>query len=132
AADGVAFNAATSRWRGRPKALLSGNQSPVGVWTGKRYIVFAGSQAAAYNPAHNRWRRIAAAPSRAAAAVWNGSSVLVTTGSRNVVAYDPVKDRWLKLPRLPVGRVGQVAVWDGARLLVWGGARGGAYLTLGA
>jgi hypothetical protein len=126
--DGVAYNPATNAWRPLPKALLSGNQHPVGVWTRKRYIVFAGSQAAAYDPARNTWRRIASAPVRAAAAVWGGSRVFVTTGSRNVFAYDPAKDRWQKLPLLPRGRVGKIAVWDGARLLVWGGKRGGAAL----
>jgi hypothetical protein len=128
----VAFNPVTNKWRALPNARLFGNQEPVGVWTGKRYIVFAGSQAAAYNPATNTWRRIAAAPVRAATAIWNGSSVVVTTASRNVFSYDPAKDRWQKLPQLPVGRIGKVAVWDGARLLVWGGVRGGAYLNLGA
>jgi hypothetical protein len=130
--DGVAFNPVSNRWRALPNARLSGNQEPVGVWTGRQYIVFAGSQAAAYNPASNAWRRIAAAPSRAAAAVWNGSSVFVTTASRKVWAYDPARNRWQKLPPLPAGRVGKVAEWDGARLLVWGGGRGGAFLTLGA
>jgi hypothetical protein len=124
--DGVAYNPRTNIWRALPKALLAGNQQPVGVWTGKRYIVFAGSEAAAYDPTRNAWRRIASAPYRAAAAVWNGSRVFLTTASRKVFTYDPAKDRWQRLPLLPRGRVGKIAVWDGARLLVWGGARGGA------
>jgi hypothetical protein len=124
--DGVAYNPPTNTWRALPKAPLAGNQHPVGVWTGKRYIVFAGSEAAAYDPVRNAWRRIASVPFRAAAAVWNGSLVFVTTASRKVFAYDPGKDRWQKLPALPAGRVGKVAVWDGSRLLVWGGTRGGA------
>ena len=130
--DGVAYNPATNTWRALPKALLAGNQHPVGVWTGKRYLVFAGPEAAAYDPSRNEWRRIASAPVRASAAVWSGSRVLVTTASRNVFAFDPAKDRWQKLPLLPRGRVGTVAAWDGARLLVWGGPRGGASLVLGA
>jgi hypothetical protein len=130
--DGVAYNPATNRWRALPKAPLQGGQHPLGVWTGKRYLVLAGSEAAAYHPARNTWRRIAAAPARAAAAVWGGSRVFVTTTSRNVFAYDTGKDRWQRLPLLPRGRVGSVAAWDGARLLVWGGARGGAALVPGA
>src|SRR5262249_13187495 len=62
--DGVAFNPVTNRWRALPKAGLAGDQRPVGVWTGKRYIVFAGSEAAAYDPALNSWRRIASPPLR--------------------------------------------------------------------
>jgi hypothetical protein len=130
--DGVAFNPATDKWRALPNAKLKGDQHPVGVWTGKRYIVFAGTQAAAYDPARNRWRRAASAPARAQAAVWSGSRVYVTTATRSVYAYDPARDRWQRLPLLPAGRVGSVVVFDGARLLVWGGKRGGASLVPGA
>jgi len=130
-ADGVAYNPASNTWRALPKGPLAGDQQPAGVWTGKRYIVLAGSKAAAYDPALNMWRRLAASPVRAAAAVWSGTRVLVTTASRTVVSYDPAKDRWQRLPLLPRGRVGSVAVWDGVRLLVWGGRRGGAALIPG-
>src|SRR5205814_2366773 len=77
-------------------------------------------------------RRIASPPARAAAAVAGGRRVFVTTASRRVFAYDEAKDRWQRLPLLPRGRVGTVAVWDGVRLLVWGGQRGGASLIPGA
>ncbi|HSC73629.1 MAG TPA: hypothetical protein VLB89_05640 [Gaiellaceae bacterium] len=130
--DGVAFNPVTNKWRALPRAGLAGDQQPVGVWTGKRYIVFARSRAAAYDPARNAWRRVAPAQLRPAAAVWGGARVFVTTASRTAFAYDPATDRWHKLPLLPRGRIGTVAVWDGAHLLVWGGARGGASLMPGA
>jgi len=130
--DGVAYNPVTNRWRALPNAGLAGDQRPVGAWTGRRYVVFAGKSAAAYDPARNVWRRVRPAPVRAAAAVWGGGSVYVTTASRNVFAYDPAKDRWQKLPLLPRGRIGSVAVWDGVHLLVWGGGHGGASLVPGA
>ena len=130
--DGVAYSPRTNEWRALPKAPLQGSQHPLGVWTGKRYIVFSGSQAAGYDPLHNRWRRLAAMPLPAAAAVWSGTRVLVTTASRSVLSYDPAKDRWQKLPLLPVGRVGDIAAWTGSSLVVWGGPRGGASLELGA
>jgi hypothetical protein len=130
--DGVAYNPATNTWRALPKARLAGDQHPVGIWTGKRYVVFAGAEAAAYDPARNTWRRIASSPVRAATAVWNGSRIFVTTATRRVLSYDPAKDRWQKLPLLPRGRVGSVAAWDSSRLLVWGGRRGGASLVPGA
>ena len=129
--DGVAYNPATNRWRALPKAPLAGDQDPVGVWAGKRYIVFTRSKAAAYQPARNTWHRTTSAPARAAAAVWTGSRVVVTTASRDAFAYDPAKDHWQKLPLLPRGRVGKIVTFDGARVLVWGGARGGASLILG-
>jgi hypothetical protein len=122
----------TNSWRALPKAGLAGDQRPVGVWTGKRYIVFAGRGAAAYDPARNGWRRIRPAPVRAATAVWSGSAVYLTTASRRALSYDPAKDRWHELPLLPRGRIGTVTTWDGVHLLVWGGARGGASLVPGA
>jgi hypothetical protein len=131
--DGVAYNQRTNTWRALPKAPLQGNQHPLGVWTGKEYIVVAGREAAAYNPARNAWRRIAAPRSldANATAVWAGSAMVVAGGSRTVVSYTPEKNRWHRLPSLPAGRVGKVVVFDGARVLVWGGTRGGASLMLG-
>ena len=130
--DGVAYNPATDKWRALPDARLKGDQHPVGVWTGKRYVVSAGTQAAAYDPTRNAWRRLASVPLRAAAAVWSGSHVYVTTTTRSVFSYDPAQDRWQKLPPLPRGRVGAIVAFDGSRVLVWGGARGGASIFPGA
>jgi len=129
--DGVAYSPATNKWRALPKAPLAGDRRPVGIWTGKRYIVVAGRAAAAYDPARNAWQRIAPAPLRAVAAAWSGSRAFFTTASRAVLSYDPAKDRWQKLPLLPRGRAGTVLAWDGAHVLVWGGARGGASIVPG-
>ena len=129
--DGVAYSPASNSWRALPKAPLAGDQHPVGVWTGKEYIVLTSTRAAAYNPARNAWRQLATPPRRIATATWNGASLLVTTTLRTTASYDPRKNRWQKLPSLPAGRAGSVAVWDGARLLVWGGPRGGASLITG-
>jgi hypothetical protein len=132
--DGVAYNPASNTWRALPRAPLPGSQHPIGAWTGKEYVVLAGSRGAAYSPARNAWRSIAAAPAHSAnaTAVWNGADVVVAGGSRNVSAYNPAKNRWRPLPRLPVGRVGKVVSTDVFRVLVWGGARGGASLVPGA
>jgi len=133
--DGVAYNPATNAWHALPKAPLPGSQHPVGVWTGKEYVVLAGPHGAAYNPSRNAWRRIATPLVRSddTTAVWNGSHLLAVASSRKVASYDPAKNRWQALPTLPVGRAGRVVVWDGsARLLVWGGKRGGAILLPGA
>jgi len=127
--DGVAYNPATNRWRALPKAPLAGDRRPVGIWTGKRYIVVSGRAAAEYDAARNSWQRIAAAPRRPVAAAWSGSRVFVTTVSRDVLSYDPAEDRWQNLPVLPRGRAGTVLAWDGAHVLVWGGARGGASIA---
>jgi hypothetical protein len=132
--DGVAYNPAANTWRALPRAPLAGSQHPLGVWTGREYVVLAGSHGAAYSPAHNSWRRIAAPLARSgnATAVWNGTDVVVAGGSRVVLAYTPKTNHWRRLRDLPLGRVGKVVVWDGASLLVWGGRRGGAALASGA
>lgn len=125
-ADGVAYSPATNSWRALSRAPLRGSQHPLGVWTGKEYVVLAGAHAAAYSPARNVWRKLATPPAGARAAVWTGRDVVVTTGTRSVLALNPARGAWRALPALPAGRVGEVMVWDGAQLLVWGGARGGA------
>jgi hypothetical protein len=132
--DGVAYSPATNSWRALPRAPLPGSQHPLGVWTGKEYVVLAGTHGAAYSPARNTWRRISTPPphSANATAVWNGNGLFVAGGSRTALSYSPSKDRWQRLPSLPAGRVGDVVAWDGVRLLVWGGRRGGASLTLGS
>ena len=132
--DGVAYNAGTNRWRPLPRAPLPGNQHPLGVWTGKQYVVVSGSRVAAYDPARSAWRRLASAPAHSAnaTALWTGAQVVLAGGSRNAAALDLRKNRWRRLPPVPAGRVGNVVVWDGVRLLMWGGARGGASLILGA
>jgi hypothetical protein len=132
--DGVAYNPASNSWRALPRAPLPGSQHPLGVWTGKAFIVVLGKRAAAYDPARNTWRRIATPPTHNANAttVWAGQEVVVAGSSRNTFAYNPSKNRWRRLPQLPVGRVGKVVVTDGSRILVWGGKRGGASLVVGA
>ncbi len=133
--DGVAFNPATNTWRALRQAPLPGSQQPLGVWTGKEFIVVLATRAAAYNPARNTWRTIATPRPHSvnAAAVWDGHrEVLIAGGSRAASAYDPSTNRWRRLPALPRGRVGKVVAWDGTRLLVWGDKRGGAALIPGA
>jgi len=128
--DGVAYSPASNRWRALPRAPLAGNRHPLGVWTGKDYIVVAGTRAAAYSPTRNVWRVLSAAPAVEQNAVWAGWDVVFTGTSRRAFAYRPATNRWRPLPLLPAGRAGHVAVWDGRRLLVWGGRRGGASLDV--
>jgi N-acetylneuraminic acid mutarotase len=143
--DGVAYNPKTNRWRPLAPTPLAGSQRPLGVWTGRELIVFVGglnpdgrpwparlARAAAYNPATDKWRRIAPlpAPRGGANAVWDGREVLVVGGAvsgarplpRVGFAYNPATNRWRRLPAMESGRVGAAAVWTGRRLLLWGGS----------
>jgi N-acetylneuraminic acid mutarotase len=141
--DGAAYDPAANRWRTLPRSPLAGSQGPLGAWTGRELIVLVGgldpdgkpwparlARAAAYNPATNKWRRIAPlpAPRGGASAVWDGRELLVVGGAPGArklatvgFAYDPATNRWRRLAPMESGRVGAAAVWTGKRLLLWGG-----------
>jgi len=96
------------------------------------------STGAAYNPATNTWRRLAAstlAPSQSATGAWDGHEVLLFIGPRDVngnavpasaraAAYDPATDTWRPIAPLPAGR--ESAAWDGRELLLVGGTAAAA------
>src|SRR5947209_3841024 len=143
--DGVAYNPATNRWRALAPTPLAGGYA-LGAWTGRELILFVGNlnpdtgkpwptrlaRAAAYNPATDKWRRIAPlpAPRGGASAVWDGHEILVVGGAAGRVAartgfgYNPTTNRWRRLPPMDSGRLGAAAVWTGSRLLLWGGTTG--------
>jgi N-acetylneuraminic acid mutarotase len=92
---------------------------------------------AAYNPAGDRWRRIASSPlgPRSESVIaWTGQAVLVWGGQKqgtfefgdelsDGALYDPAKDTWKPMAAWPLApRYGARAVWTGTRLVVWGGA----------
>jgi N-acetylneuraminic acid mutarotase len=97
---------------------------------------------AAYNPAADRWRRIANSPlgPRSEAFIaWTGTQVLVWGGQKqgslsgfgdefsDGALYDPSKDSWKPMAVWPLAeRYGARAVWTGTRLVVWGGASSAA------
>jgi hypothetical protein len=94
--DGVAYNPRTNVWRPLPRSPLAGSQHPIGAWTGRELIVLVGDD----DPDGNPW------PARLARAA----------------AYDPASNSWRRLPRIPRGRGGANAVWDGHELLVVAGS----------
>jgi hypothetical protein len=66
-------------------------------------------------------------------AFWDGHEVLLVavgkpqigrppSPGRLLYAYSPTTNRWRQLASMPSGRSQFAAVWDGKRLLVWGGA----------
>jgi len=140
AADGAAYTPATNSWQKLPTGPLAGRYAS-GAWTGRDLIIAGGLNAdgrfftdgAAYTPATNSWRRIANLPVPLIedVAVWDGHEVLLVGGGTprggglrlvtHGFAYNPATNRWRRLPSMGQGRVGQVAVWTGRQLLVWGG-----------
>ena len=70
------------------------------MWTGRELVIFVGN----LDPNGKPW------PARLARAA----------------AYDAVRNKWRRLPPVPDGRTGTLAVWDGKEvLLVGSGKRGG-------
>ncbi|HEU5155908.1 MAG TPA: kelch repeat-containing protein [Streptosporangiaceae bacterium] len=148
---GAAYTPATNSWRMLPASPLAGRRT-VGAWTGTELVIVGGfglrddtgyqtfADAAAYNPATRRWRRLPSlpAPRQYPTATWTGTEVLVVGGSASRpthlyaegAAYNPAANRWRRLAAMPEGgRVDHTAVWTGRRLLVWGGqtVRDGAW-----
>jgi hypothetical protein len=143
--DGAAYDPSTDRWRpiapsplaGPPRSSLDAGQAV--VWTGREMIAWGrvtdedyASEGAAYDPAADRWRRVAALPGRR-----SGRPELFATpdgvlaGGRvagmpktldakpgelyrltaEIDRYDPEADRWTPLPSSetsPLGGIGPV------------------------
>ena len=140
-------------WRKLPPGPLRSRYSASAAWTGREMVVWGGAwragnasifldDGAAYDPAGDRWRRIARSPlaSRSDAfTAWTGKEVLIWGGQMKSsitgfgdefsdgALYDPAKDTWRYMAKWPLAeRYGARAVWTGERLVVWGGASAAA------
>ncbi|MDX6487654.1 MAG: hypothetical protein QOK13_269 [Gaiellaceae bacterium] len=156
-ARAAAYNPSTNRWR-RIAPLPESRNGSTAVWDGREVLVVGGAGPArsgrpaplatigfAYNPATNRWRRLAPMPSgrAGAAVVWTGKRVLIWGGSRTAdggppafpargLAYDPKANRWSSLPQSPLqGRLDPAAVWTGTQFVLWGGEKPASPLGTG-
>ncbi len=111
------------------------------IWSGNRMIVWGGMGGApvnsggVYDPATDTWTATSMIGVPVArwdhSAVWTGSEMIVWGGYNDFLGqwyntggrYDPVTDSWrpTSIVGTPSAREGQTAVWDGARMIVWGG-----------
>ncbi len=130
-----------------------------GVWTGTEFLLWGGYlnpdgsglliKGGRYNPATDSWALISTksqpVPRLFHTAIWSGTEMLVWGGteavdvvlSRNDGArYSPATDSWspMTLSGAPEARYLQTAIWNGAKMIVWGGFNdfftfhsGGAY-----
>jgi hypothetical protein len=139
-------------WRKLAASPLRSRYSASAVWTGREMIVWGGAwragnasiwldDGAAYDPAGDKWRRIATsplAPRSEASIAWTGTQVLVWGGQKqgsisgfgdefsDGALYDPAKDTWKPIAAWPLAeRYGARVVWTGKHLVVWGGASSG-------
>jgi N-acetylneuraminic acid mutarotase len=109
-----------------------------GAWRAGNASIYL-DDGAAYDPAGDKWRRIATSPlgpRDQAYAAWTGKEMLVWGGHPGTqgrygyddfidgALYDPAKDTWRPMATFPLGsRWGARAIWTGTHLVVWGGAR---------
>ena len=132
--SGVGYSPVTNTWRSIPPAPLEKRAFAKGAWTGKELVVAGGTttdptykvfrDAAAYNPATGKWRKLPDMPATLTGgpALWDGREVLfLSSTSARGLAYNPVTNRWRYLPTMPLPRWGYAAVWTGHYVLVWGG-----------
>jgi hypothetical protein len=130
--QGAAFNPDSDSWRRLAPSPLAPSQGPVGAWTGRELFMFVSgldpdgkpiagpARAAAYNPATDTWRRIAAPPELRTAAVWDGHEILLVGGSGAGYAYNPEANVWRRLPAAKSGGMQSVVAWTGRQLLLFG------------
>jgi hypothetical protein len=157
---GAVYDPCTNRWRtiapmpeGGPLGAVYGTAA---VWTGTEVIVWAGSfsnnaplrEAAAYDPATDRWRVLPISPVRGMfqpEPVWTGRE-LVAWGWGNVTplgqradfgaALDPRMPVWREMPTAPlasptdVGSPSPRLAWTGTHALAWTGGLDGNEPTL--
>lgn len=147
--DGAAYDPAADRWRRLPPARLAPRADHLAAWTGTEMLIWGGHpgtetpfgdnefvDGAAYDPAADRWRPLAAyplGPRYGGRAVWTGRLLVVWGGARaqegedppalsDGAAYDPVADRWTRLPASPLAgrKVPLAAPTRNGVLLSWG------------
>jgi len=135
---GVAYNPVTNTWRDILPAPLQARADAQGAWTGKELVVAGGAtllpkpetfrDAAAYNPATGKWRKLPNMPAvlgEHGQALWDGKEVLfLSSTSARGMAYNPATNRWRYLPAMPLPRRAFAALWTGHYVLVWGGLTG--------
>jgi hypothetical protein len=139
AGDGATYDPVTDRWAALPSTTLSARDLHTMVWSGTEAILWGGgylSDGARYDPAKGAWRALEAVPATTAGrnahvAVWatTTNEMLVWGGKassgKNLAdgaAYDPVARKWRVMAPSPLtARDGASAVWNGTRMIVFGG-----------
>jgi hypothetical protein len=123
----VARAATATWWDGTEAFFVGGRKHIAPDW---RYGLFP--RGVAYDPATDRWRRIAPMeePRQDEVSIWTGDELLVWGGigeggtiPRHGETYDAATDTWTALPKSPLrARVDAITVWTGSEMLIWGGS----------
>jgi hypothetical protein len=136
---GAAYDPLTDTWRFVARAPIPELSFQVSAWTGTELLVWGrpdawrqsrpASVGAAYDPATDRWRKLAPGPLTAegqVAGVWTGSALVVLDGiidsepadiAHRVAAFDPGTDTWRRLPDLVASAPWSIGLaWTGQDL----------------
>jgi N-acetylneuraminic acid mutarotase len=135
--------------------IPEGRTQHTAVWSGSVMIIWGGeaplgsstyfsNEGARYDPATDAWTLTSTigAPSARSShtAVWTGRTMVVWGGTgyegghyvnlNTGGQYDPLTDSWTPTSTVnappAADRYGHAAVWTGARMVIWGGDRGGS------
>lgn len=118
-----------------------GSGSDSDIWTGSKFVVWGGvnaansayrSDGAMFDPALNTWTPMSASPLSARdyyAAVWSGSKIYYIGGHngsshKSFVSFDPVANTWETLPDLRRPTDQASGIWTGSKVFYWGGGDG--------
>lgn len=143
----VAAKNAVGSWSPFDRGPLSPRSEPRSVWTGEEMLIVGGTEVyayrplhdgAAYNPATNKWRRIADLPhtGHLRSIVWTGSGLITLSqagtellmSDANVVhRYDAASNKWSAGATGPAGLKMPYAYWTGTELIVWSEGAGALY-----
>jgi N-acetylneuraminic acid mutarotase len=145
--SGGRYDPVADRWEPTSNTgAPSGRSGQVAVWTGSRMLIWGPDRSGGrYDPVLDTWTPVSTLNSPtvnyASTGVWTGTHLVVfggfsgdpaphfvNTGAR----YDPSTDTWTPTTTVgaPAPRYGQVAVWTGDRMIIWGGvglSSGGRY-----
>ena len=140
-------NQGGTHWKEMSPSGLCGRYHAATAWTGTELVIWGGencagascptieaphlADGAAYNPATDAWRKLAASPlskRTPAATAWTGTEMVVWGGVNEEgfladgAAYDPARDRWRAIAGSPLNpRNAVMAVWTERELVIWGG-----------
>lgn len=151
---GARYNPSTDKWSPISTAGPAARLQHSAVWTGKEMLVWGGNDyeiyfanGGRYDPLSDSWKAISntGAPHGRSSinAIWTGVEMVVWGGNfltcsgydcqlnypTSLGRYNPVSDTWWTtvVPGAPTLRADFSAVWDGARMIVWGGYTGSTY-----
>jgi N-acetylneuraminic acid mutarotase len=145
-ADGQAFNPAAtagSQWSALPTTHMpSARIETAAVWTGSKLVIWGGRATAAcfndgavFDPADNNWTPMATANAPAPRCrhtmvaagdyvlIWGGQAAENGPGLNDGAIYRVSDNSWqpMSTTNAPDGRYSHTAVWNGSRMIVYGG-----------